>query len=266
MQALSPDDAIVATYREHGHALVRGVPMTAIMAEMYGKREGCSRRSRRVDAFVRCGSPLLRRQRHRRRRPAARRQGWRSPTRCRTDSSVTACFFGDGAVAEGEFHESHQPRGALEAADPVHLREQSLRDGHAHSICPKSETDLHARPRATAFESEAVDGMDVVAVEAAGAARGRRRSARASGPQLSRMPHLSLPCAFHVRPPALSRKEEVEEWKKRDPIERLGALDAPRPAILHRGDIERRSKPRSRRRSMPPSPSPKPAHGNRSRR
>ena len=36
-------DRIVATYREHGHALLRGVPMGAIMAEMYGKREGCSR-------------------------------------------------------------------------------------------------------------------------------------------------------------------------------------------------------------------------------
>ena len=43
MRALAPDDAVVATYREHGHALVRGVPATAIMAEMYGRREGCSR-------------------------------------------------------------------------------------------------------------------------------------------------------------------------------------------------------------------------------
>src|SRR3972149_3540055 len=43
MQALSPDDAIVATYREHGHALARGIPANALMAEMYGKQEGCSR-------------------------------------------------------------------------------------------------------------------------------------------------------------------------------------------------------------------------------
>ncbi|HET9127642.1 MAG TPA: thiamine pyrophosphate-dependent enzyme, partial [Propionibacteriaceae bacterium] len=43
LHALSSDDNIVATYREHGHALVRGVPMTAIMAEMYGKAAGCSR-------------------------------------------------------------------------------------------------------------------------------------------------------------------------------------------------------------------------------
>ena len=43
LEALGPQDAIVATYREHGHALVRGVPAGAVMAEMYGKVEGCSR-------------------------------------------------------------------------------------------------------------------------------------------------------------------------------------------------------------------------------
>jgi pyruvate dehydrogenase E1 component alpha subunit len=43
LHALKPEDNIVATYREHGHALVRGMPMERIMAEMYGKREGCSR-------------------------------------------------------------------------------------------------------------------------------------------------------------------------------------------------------------------------------
>ena len=43
MQALTSDDAVVATYREHGHALLRGVSMRSIMAEMFGKVEGCSR-------------------------------------------------------------------------------------------------------------------------------------------------------------------------------------------------------------------------------
>src|SRR5574342_958853 len=43
LQVLTPDDAIVATYREHGHALARGIPAGAVMAEMYGKANGCSR-------------------------------------------------------------------------------------------------------------------------------------------------------------------------------------------------------------------------------
>src|SRR5206468_11643525 len=41
--SLAPEDAIVTTYREHGHALARGVPMGAVMAEMFGKANGCSR-------------------------------------------------------------------------------------------------------------------------------------------------------------------------------------------------------------------------------
>src|SRR5512144_3211054 len=43
MQALGPEDAIVSTYREHGHALARGMPPGAVLAEMFGKQEGCSR-------------------------------------------------------------------------------------------------------------------------------------------------------------------------------------------------------------------------------
>ena len=43
LRALTGDDAVVATYREHAHALLRGIPMTSIMAEMFGKQEGCSR-------------------------------------------------------------------------------------------------------------------------------------------------------------------------------------------------------------------------------
>ena len=42
LRVLGPDDAVIATYREHAHALMRGIPMAKIMAEMYGKQEGCS--------------------------------------------------------------------------------------------------------------------------------------------------------------------------------------------------------------------------------
>ena len=106
MQALGPEDAVVATYREHGQAIARGVPMAAVMAEMYGKARGLLPRPRRLDAPVRPRHPVLRRQRHRRRRSAARRRSGAWPTRCRAAARVTACFFGEGAVDEGEFHES----------------------------------------------------------------------------------------------------------------------------------------------------------------
>ena len=105
MQALEPRDAIVATYREHGHALVRGISPGAIMAEMYGKVEGCSRgrggsmhlfdaatRFYGGNAIVGGGLPLA--------------VGLALADKFQNRERVTACFFGDGAVAEGEFHES----------------------------------------------------------------------------------------------------------------------------------------------------------------
>ena len=105
MQALSADDAIVATYRDHGHALARGIPMNALMAEMYGKREGCSHgrggsmhvfdaktRFYGGNAIVGGGLPLA--------------VGLALADTLQQRPRVTACFFGDGAVAEGTFHES----------------------------------------------------------------------------------------------------------------------------------------------------------------
>ena len=98
---------MVATYREHGHALARGVPMRAIMAEMFGKVDGLQPGPRRLDAPVR------------RRHAASTAATPSSAAACRSPSglaladaagaaatAVTACFFGEGAVAEGEFHES----------------------------------------------------------------------------------------------------------------------------------------------------------------
>ena len=105
MQAFTPDDAIVATYREHGHALARGMQAPVLMAEMFGKATGCSHghggsmhffdASRRFYggyAIVGGGLPIA--------------VGLALADKMQGRKRVTACFFGDGAVAEGEFHES----------------------------------------------------------------------------------------------------------------------------------------------------------------
>ncbi len=105
MQALTPEDAIIATYREHGHALARGLPMPEIMAEMYGKASGSSRgrggsmhifsaghRFYGGNAIVGGGLPLA--------------VGLALADRMQKRERVTCCFFGEGAAAEGEFHES----------------------------------------------------------------------------------------------------------------------------------------------------------------
>src|SRR6476620_11940517 len=102
--ALSETDAIVSTYRDHGHALARGVPMDSVMAEMFGRATGCSggrggsmhlfdasRRFYGGNAIVAGGLPVA--------------VGLALADRMRGRPDVTVCFFGDGAVAEGEFHE-----------------------------------------------------------------------------------------------------------------------------------------------------------------
>jgi pyruvate dehydrogenase E1 component alpha subunit len=105
LHALAAEDNIVATYREHGHALVRGVSMNAIMAEMFGKSAGCSSgrggsmhlfdaatRFFGGNAIVGGGLPLA--------------AGFALADKLQNRRAVTACFFGEGAMAEGAFHES----------------------------------------------------------------------------------------------------------------------------------------------------------------
>ena len=105
MQVLGPEDAIVSTYREHGHALARGIGMGTLMAELYGKRTGCSggrggsmhvfdARTRFCggNAIVGGGLPIA--------------VGLALADQMQDRPAVTMCLFGDGAVAEGEFHES----------------------------------------------------------------------------------------------------------------------------------------------------------------
>ncbi len=165
LQALRPEDAIVATYREHGHALVRGIPATKVMAEMYGKATGCSRgrggsmhlfdaatRFYGGNAIVGCGLPLA--------------VGVALADRLRGDRRVTACFFGDGALAEGEFHES------LNLAALWHLPVLFVCENNLYAMGTaierhQAQLDLGRKARGYATAAESVDGMDVLAVEAA---------------------------------------------------------------------------------------------------
>jgi pyruvate dehydrogenase E1 component alpha subunit len=221
MQALEPDDAIVATYREHGHALVRGVAAAAIMAEMYGVVEGCSRgrggsmhlfdaatRFYGGNAIVGGGLPLA--------------VGLALADQMQGRRRVTACFFGEGAVAEGEFHESLN-LAALWNLPVLFCCENNLYAMGTALARSESETDLALK--ASSFEMPAwpVDGMDVLAVE--DAARRAVESVRAGGG-----PHFLELRTYRYRAhsmydPELYRdKAEVEEWKTRDPIRTYSAL------------------------------------------
>ncbi|HEX5037838.1 MAG TPA: pyruvate dehydrogenase (acetyl-transferring) E1 component subunit alpha [bacterium] len=212
---LRPEDAIVATYREHGHILVRGTPMDAVMAEMFGKIEGCSkgrggsmhlydagRRFYGGNAIVGGGLPLS--------------TGLALADRMQGRKNVTACFFGEGAMAEGEFHESMN-LAALWELPVLFLCENNLYAMGTRIDRSEAEVDLLLKARSYHVEAATVDGMDPLAVAEAAekAIRVVREEAR---------PYF-LECrtyrfrAHSMFDPDLYRdKKEIEEWKKKDPL------------------------------------------------
>jgi pyruvate dehydrogenase E1 component alpha subunit len=220
MQALSAEDAIVSTYREHGHALARGISPAAVMAEMYGKSSGCSRGrggsmhlfdvSRRFyggNAIVGGGLPLA--------------VGLALADKLQGQPRVTACFFGDGAVAEGEFHESLN-LAALWKLPVLFLCENNLYAMGTRIDRHQAQSDLQAKAPAYAMRSEAVDGMDVLAVQAA-VARAVAAIGAGEGPLLLEARTYRYRAHSMYDPDLYRDKAEIEQWKKRCPIESFTA-------------------------------------------
>lgn len=233
MAALSPDDAIVATYREHGHALVRGVPMRAVMAEMYGKAEGCSRgrggsmhlfsvlhRFYGGYAIVGGGLPLA--------------AGLALADKMQGKSSITVCFFGEGAVAEGEFHETMN-LAALWKLPILFICENNLYAMGTRIDLSESQTDVHAKAQSYRIESETLDGMDAVAVDAA-VSRAVAAIRSGGGPRFLECKTYRFRAHSMFDPQFYRSKEEVEEWKKRDPIKRLADWMC-EAGMLHEADL-----------------------------
>jgi pyruvate dehydrogenase E1 component alpha subunit len=215
MEALTPEDAVVATYREHGQALARGMSAKAIMAEMYGKQEGCSRgrggsmhlfdaatRFYGGNAIVGGGLPLG--------------VGLALADKMKKQARVTCCFFGDGAVAEGAFHESMN-LASLWKLPVLFLCENNLYAMGTALRYTQAVQDLASKGAGYGVESAAVDGMDVLAVEKA-ARKAVKYVRQGNGPYF-------LECrTYRFRPHSMfdtelyRTKEEVAEWKPRDPI------------------------------------------------
>lgn len=215
MHALTPEDAVLATYREHGQALARGVSAKSIMAEMYGKVEGCSLgRGGSMHLFDKethfyGGSAIVAGA-----LPLA--VGMALADKMMKRNRVTVCIFGDGAVAEGEFHESLN-LAALWKLPVLFVCENNLYGMGTALERAESETDLAKKAAAYRLTSHQIDGMDVVKVaEAAEHAIAEIRFG--SGP-------VFLECltyrfrAHSMFDAELYRdKAEVEEWKKKDPL------------------------------------------------
>ncbi len=220
MEAITPSDNVVATYREHGHALARGISPDSIMAEMYGKVEGCShgrggsmhifdaaKRFYGGNAIVGGGVPIA--------------VGLALASKMRGEERLTACFFGEGAVAEGTFHES------MNLAELWHLPVLFCCENNLYAMGTalersESETNLTAKAASYRIPARAVDGMDVLAVaeathEAASAVRA------GEGPQFLELRTYRFRAHSMYDPDRYRDKSEIERWKLRDPITTFAA-------------------------------------------
>lgn len=215
MHALNPEDNVLCTYREHGQALVRGVDPGAIMAEMYGKQEGCSRgrggsmhlfdASKKFfggNAIVGGHLPLA--------------VGLALADKKLGREQITCCFFGEGAAAEGEFHEAMNLASLWEV--PVlfvcenNLYAMGTALQYSHAI-----TDLEKKAPGYGMSSATVDGMDLLAVLRA--AHKATAEVRKTGKPFFLVCNTYRFRAHSMFDAELYReKSEVEEWKKRDPI------------------------------------------------
>jgi pyruvate dehydrogenase E1 component alpha subunit len=216
---LKKDDYVTSTHRGHGHALAKGIPARAVMAELMGKVDGCcggrggtmhlyepSVGFLGTNGVVPPGIPIA--------------AGAALSAKLRKSGQITVCFFGDGAVNNGAFHEGLNMAATWELP-VIYVCENNL---YATEMpFQKATKNINVASRAAAYSMPGVqvDGNDVLAVyEKAGEAVERAR--RGEGPTL-------IECltyrwfGHHEGDPGTSyrSKEEVEFWRKRDPIKKL---------------------------------------------
>jgi pyruvate dehydrogenase E1 component alpha subunit len=218
MAQLGAGDAVVATYREHGQAIARGIPMTLLMAELYGKLEGCCRgrggsmhvfdRARRFlggNAIVGGGLPLA--------------IGVALADRMQGKAAATACFFGEGAVDEGEFHETLN-LAALWKLPVLFVCENNLYSMGTPLAIAEAETDIRAKAASYGIASETVDGMDVLAVEVA-TLRALDAIRAGAGPHFLECRTYRFRAHSMFDAQLYRDKDEIAQWKARGPIVRF---------------------------------------------
>ncbi len=220
ISALRPDDYVIAGYREHGHALAKGSDPRRVMAELFGRRDGVSRgKGGSMHLFDRSvnflgGHAIVGGQ-----LPIA--VGVAFALKYEERDQVVLCFFGDGAVPQGEFHES------LNLASLWRLPVVFICENNRYAMGTVihralAQTEIYRFAEAYRMPGEACDGMDVLAVrECVGRAVARARDAKTPSLIEARTYRYR---GHSMRDPSAAiyrTREEVEQEKQRDPIVRF---------------------------------------------
>lgn len=215
LRELDDDDAVIATYREHAHALMRGIPMTAIMAEMFGREQGCSggrggsmhlfdahRRFYGGNAIVAGGLPTA--------------AGLAFADKQLGRNRVTACYFGEGAIAEGAFHET------MNMAELWQLPVLFCCENNGYAMGTSierelSDVDLSVLAQSYRIPAARADGMDVLACQEA-MAQAVAHVRGGGGPFFLEFRTYRFRPHSMFDPELYRDKAEVAMWKERDPI------------------------------------------------
>jgi pyruvate dehydrogenase E1 component alpha subunit len=232
MAMMQPDDAAVATYRDHGHALMKGVEAGAVMAEMFGRVDGCSagrggsmhlfdasHRFYGGNAIVAGGLPVA--------------VGLALGDKMQGLNRITVCFFGEGAMAEGEFHECMN-LAALWRLPVLFACENNLYAMGTALERSEAATNLALRAVGYGMPAWSTNGMDVTEVVDS-AQRALLHIRGGHGPVFVEFQTYRFRAHSMYDPELYRDKAEVKHWRGQDPI------DLVRVRLEQSGDLDQSS-------------------------
>jgi pyruvate dehydrogenase E1 component alpha subunit len=233
ISALRPDDYVLTSYREHGQAIAKGMSPDAVMAELYGKAGGCSRGKggsmHLFDAELGFlgGHAIVGGQ-----IPLA--TGVAFASKYKETDQVTLCFFGEAAVNQGAFHESLN-MAQLWKLPCIYICENNMY-GMGTSL-QRAMSFQNVALKSCAYEvvSEAVDGMDVLAMRAA-TQRAVKRAREESLPTLLEARTYRYMGHSMSDPGNYRTRAEIEKYQERDPI-KIFTSQLKDAGVIEDGDV-----------------------------
>jgi pyruvate dehydrogenase E1 component alpha subunit len=220
VSALEPQDRMITHYREHGHAIARGIDPRRIMAELFGRADGTSHgRGGSMHIFDKAANFFGGHAIVGGHMPVA--VGLALSAKMKGEDAVTMCIFGDGGVAEGEFHEALNLSSLWKV--PVVWFCENNGYGMGLPLNQSIANDIYRLAAAYQIPADRVDGMDVIAVHEA-----TKRAV--SHCRAGEGPYFIEAMTYRYRGHSMAdaelyrKKSEVEEFRKRDAIDRLKRL------------------------------------------
>lgn len=216
MTATKPEDTFITAYRDHGLALAKGISANACMAELYGKATGCSKgkggsmhffgvKERFFGGHGIVGAQI------------GTGAGLAFAEKYLGTDNVSLTFFGDGAARQGMLHETFNL--AMTWKLPVVFICENNHYAMGTSVARTSNVvDIYKLADAYDMPGDSVDGMDPEAVHEA-VARAVKRARAGEGPTLLEMKTYRYKGHSMSDPQKYRTKEEVEQYKERDPVE-----------------------------------------------